>query len=48
MFVGEREIGQIKGMIRDMWMILLNTVQLVILMFVQNFEILSQVVHEKS
>ena len=40
--------GQIKGLISHMWLILLYTVQPVIPDIVPNFEILGQVVPEKS
>ena len=40
--------GQIKGLISNMWLNFLYTVQLVISDFVPNFKILGQVVPEKS
>ena len=48
-FVGEKENGQIKGLIKtNVWLILCYTEQLVIPTFVPNFIILRQVAAEKS
>ena len=40
--------GQIKGLIRNMWLIFYTQYNLSYLMFVPNFKILGQVVPEKS
>ena len=44
----KRKIGQIKGLISNMWLILYTQYNLSLPNFVPNFRILSQVVHEKS